>query len=359
MNKNNANAIFLYQYIYSRSDLLYLLRGRSQLSTFMKAYTAYAFWWPPPQKRTLKCWFFSNSYLLTATCTIYTTHWSFHIYMNTSWIPGFARDPLSRSLSPSLSRPSLLFVPACYPPSLGLPGFAQDNCIPEILFKPWSLVTLKFSPLTPPPPSDGVGWGLYVLVIFSGEFFLLIFSAVREISRIFEIWTPQPPPDAGPPGVEWVNICFIYFLDIHGSHWHWLIEGSENDVITSTDSLWRHLPHNGSQKKLAAKSRFGDWPQWPHASRPFMGPIFGRNHSQVYPHMRAKFGHDRSSSLAAYTWQTDTQNLYYIDIDNHKQNYFNINKIHVFIIKMHATLHRSTLKRVKMHVASATCEGPL
>ena len=36
-----------------------------------------------------------------------------------------------------------------------------------------------------------------------------------------------------------------------------------------------------------------------------MGPIFGRNHSQVYPHMRAKFGHDRSGSLAAYTQQTD------------------------------------------------------
>ena len=129
--------------------------------------------------------------------------------------------------------------------------------------------------------------------------------------------TPQPPRDAGPPGVGWVKICFIDFLDIHGSHWHWLIEGSENDVITLSDSLWRHLPHNGSQKKLAAKSRFGDWPQWPHASRPSMGPIFGRNHSQVYPHMRAKFGHDRSSSLAAYTWQTHThthiQNLYYID----------------------------------------------
>ena len=61
-----------------------MVRGRSQLSTFMKAYTAYAFWWPPPppQKRTLKCWFFSKSYLLTATCTIYTTHWSFHIYVN-------------------------------------------------------------------------------------------------------------------------------------------------------------------------------------------------------------------------------------------------------------------------------------
>ena len=54
---------------------------------------------------------------------------------NTSWIPGFARDPLSPPPSrPSL--PSLLFVPAFYPPSLGLPGFAQDNCIPEILFKP-------------------------------------------------------------------------------------------------------------------------------------------------------------------------------------------------------------------------------
>ena len=57
-----------------------ILRGRSQLSTFMKAYTAYAFWWPPPQKRTLKCWFFSMSYLLTATCTIYTMHW--YIYVN-------------------------------------------------------------------------------------------------------------------------------------------------------------------------------------------------------------------------------------------------------------------------------------
>ena len=42
-------------------------------------------------------------------------------YNKTSWIPGFARDPLSRYLSPSLSRPSLpslLFVPAFYPPSL-------------------------------------------------------------------------------------------------------------------------------------------------------------------------------------------------------------------------------------------------
>ena len=37
---------------------------------------------------------------------------------------------------PSLLLPlsPLLLVPAFYTPSLGLPGFAQDNCIPEILF---------------------------------------------------------------------------------------------------------------------------------------------------------------------------------------------------------------------------------
>ena len=235
------------------------------------------------------------------------------VYIYTSWIPGFARDPLSRSLSPSLSRPSLpslLFVPAFYPPSLGLPGFAQDNCIPEIPFKPWSLVTLTFSPLTPPPRRMGWGGGYMFWLFFRHNFCFYRFSRqFVKFPALLKFWPPpQPPPprESGPPGVGWVNICFIDFLDIHGSHLHWLIESSENDVITSTDQLWRHLPHNGSQKKLAAKSRFGDWPQWPHASRPFMGPIFGRNHSQVYPHMRAKFGHDRSSSLAAYTWQTDT-----------------------------------------------------
>ena len=172
-----------------------------------------------------------------------------------------------------------------------------------------------FAP-NPPPRRMGWGGGYMFWFFFRKIFFLSILSAVREISRTFEMLTP--PGRWTPRGGVGKN-CFIDFLDIHGSHWHWLIEGSENDVITSRDSLWRHLPHNGSQKKLAAKSRFGDWPQWPHASRPFMGPIFGRNHSQVYPHMRAKFGHDRSSSLATYTWQTDRhthrQNLYYIDID--------------------------------------------
>ena len=57
---------------------------------------------------------------------------------------------------------------------------------------------------------------------------------------------------------------------------------------------------------------FGAWPHWAHPSRPFIGPIcLGRNHSQVYPHMRAKFGHDRSSRLAAYTWQTHTEFVLY------------------------------------------------
>ena len=79
----------------------------------------------------------------------------------TSWLPGFARA------SPSLLLPPHVLHLSTLPPSLGLPGFAQnicsviiaqDNCIPEILFKTWCLVTLTFSPLTP-PPSDGVGGG--------------------------------------------------------------------------------------------------------------------------------------------------------------------------------------------------------
>ena len=143
-------------------------------------------------------------------------------YIYTSWIPGFARDPLSRSLSPSLSRPSLpslLFVPAFYPPSLGLPGFAQDNCIPEILFKPWSLVTLKFSPLTPPP----VGWGgvgVTCFGYFSAELFLFI-DFLGSSWNFPHFWnfdppTPPPPRDAGPPGVGWVKFVLLIFWTFMG-----------------------------------------------------------------------------------------------------------------------------------------------
>ena len=120
-------------------------------------------------------------------------------YEVTSWIPGFARDPLSRSLSPSLSRPSLpylLFVPAFYPPSLGLPGFAQDNCIPEILFKPWSLVTFKFSPLTPPPRR--MGWGVgYMFWLFCLQNFFYRFS--RQFVK-FPAFLKFLPPNPPPPG---------------------------------------------------------------------------------------------------------------------------------------------------------------
>ena len=70
----------------------------------------------------------------------------------------------------------------------------------------------------------GVGRGLNFLVIFSAEFFLSIFSAVREISRTFEMLTPRRWTPRGGVG----KFCFIDFLDIHGAHWHWLIEGSEN-----------------------------------------------------------------------------------------------------------------------------------
>ena len=80
----------------------------------------------------------------------------------------------------------------------------------------------NFDPQPPLPPSDGVGWGLHVLVIFSAEFFFYRFS--RQFVKF---------PAFFSAGVGWVKICFIDFLDIHGSHWHWLIEGSENDVITS------------------------------------------------------------------------------------------------------------------------------
>ena len=149
-------------------------------------------------------------------------------------------------------------------------------------------------------------------------FFQRIFFFIDFLGRSLNFphfWNVDPPtPSPGcwtPRGGVGKNL--IYWISGHS----WV---SLTLKAAKTTSLRRRIHcdvicHTTARRRIWQLSP--DWPQWPHASRPFMGPIFGRNHSQVYPHMRAKFGHDRSSSLAAYTWQTDRhthrQNLYYID----------------------------------------------
>ena len=71
-------------------------------------------------------------------------------------------------------------------------------------------------------------------LFFRQIFFFIDFLGSSWNFPHFWNFDPQPPaPGRWTPGVGWAKICFIDFLDIHGSHWHWLIEGSENDVITS------------------------------------------------------------------------------------------------------------------------------
>ena len=74
----------------------------------------------------------------------------------TSWLTGFARASPSLLLPPHVLLLSTL-PPSDYKASPRIFAVAQDNCIPEILFKTWCLVTLTFSPLTPPP--HRMGWG--------------------------------------------------------------------------------------------------------------------------------------------------------------------------------------------------------
>ena len=106
--------------------------------------------------------------------------------------PGLSPPPYLVPLSP-LSYSSLA---AFYPPSLGLPGFAQDNCIPEILFKPWSLVTLTFSPLTPPPVGGYMFW-----LFFRQHFFVYRFSRqFVKFSALLKCWPPNPPGRWTPRG---------------------------------------------------------------------------------------------------------------------------------------------------------------
>ena len=49
--------------------------------------------------------------------------------------------------------------------------------------------------------TGGGGGGYMFWLFFRQNFFLSIFSAVREISRTFDILTPNPPPGTmDPPG---------------------------------------------------------------------------------------------------------------------------------------------------------------
>ena len=137
-------------------------------------------------------------------------------------------------------------LPLFYPPALGLPGFAQDNCIPEI-------VTLKFSPVTPPPPLDGaspIGWGeadevgVTFYYNFSRQNFFINFLGSSWNFPHFWNFDPQPPR-----GGVGQKKC-IDFLD---TSWHF-------------PDFWFL------------------WPPKIHTSTTLGLFFLGRNHPQVYPH---------------------------------------------------------------------------
>ena len=85
---------------------------------------------------------------------------------------------------------------------------------------------------------------------------------------LLKCWPPTPPrnpPES--PGVGWVKHIFIAFLD---SSWHF-------------PDFW-----------------FFDPLKFQLRPPPWVGGQFflGMNHSQIYPHMRAKFGHDQTYFFA-------------------------------------------------------------
>ena len=155
-------------------------------------------------------------------------------------------------------------------------------------------------------------------------FFLSIFSAVHEISRTFEILTPNPPPGRWTPGVGWVKICFIDFLDIHGSH-HGLTDTGWLTAAKTT-SLRRQIHcdvicHTTARRRswqLSPDSEIGpsdptlpghSWGQFfvgtiPRSIR-ICVPNLVMIGSAVWPPIL-----DRQTDT-----HTDRQNLYYIDID--------------------------------------------
>ena len=77
---------------------------------------------------------------------------------------------------------------------------------------------------------------------------------------------------------------------------HWTTDLSSSCYLQFSGVYWV-----GQVPARCLQSRFEGWPQWAHPSRPFIGPFFlGRNHSQIYPHMPAKFGHDQCRIESAW-----------------------------------------------------------
>ena len=169
---------------------------------------------------------------------------------------------------------------------------------------------------------------------------VLIGPAVWDLSYIFEFVTPYPFPNA-PWGLEPINlfslcpfpdesayVCRIWSRSVQlfgifptflnfwpPTNAPWCLEG----LLFFNLHQFRDESAYVCQIWSRSVQWFGIFPRFvtflPHKP-PKMPPglswgqfFLGRNHSQIYPHMRAKFGHDRSSRLAAYTWQTHAHRI--------------------------------------------------
>ena len=92
-----SNSHASYRYRWRRGGMMsHPFRGRSQLSTFLKAYTAYTFCFeyplPPPQKRTLKCWIFFKVIFINSNMhhlhhALIVSHLCEHNHKQKYWYP--------------------------------------------------------------------------------------------------------------------------------------------------------------------------------------------------------------------------------------------------------------------------------
>ena len=132
----------------------------------------------------------------------------------------------------------------------GGPGRGLTKNI-DFLDSSWNVWHLKFLPIKLPTPG-GVGWDYFFVITFLGSSW-----------NFPDFWNvdPQPPPPES-PGVGWVKQICIAFLD---SSWHF-------------PDFWFFDPLKF--QPLGLGDQF----------------FLGRNHSQIYPHMRAKCGHDQSQT---------------------------------------------------------------